>query len=174
MSSYILYFNVQQNPKEYPSHREGSTSSNKTLARQPALRRLHTFRRTLFVFWRTCIPKKWIRTLLNCRTMMTFPPCPHGRARRRCARRRFAARRAASRSPKKPSLKSLESSMSDEQYKNLFGSDSSDVEENSSDEEDVPLRDLKRPRQMSSDEVLQAAGNAHKSLVICSALLRRC
>ena len=87
--------------------------------------------------------------------------------------RAASLRRAHSRT-KKPSLKSLESSMSDEQYKNLFGSDSSDVEENSSDEEDVPLRDLKRPRQMSSDEVMQAAGNAHKSLVICSALLRRC
>ena len=67
---------------------------------------------------------------------------------------------------KKPSLKSVESSMSDEQYRDLFGSDSSDVEDNKSDEEeDVALRDLKRPKLMSSDEVLQAAGNAHKSLV---------
>ena len=68
---------------------------------------------------------------------------------------------------KKPSLKSVESSMSNEQYRNLFGSDSSDVEDNDSgeEEEDVPLRDLKRQKLMSSDEVMQAAGNAHKSLV---------
>jgi hypothetical protein len=67
---------------------------------------------------------------------------------------------------KKPSLKSVESSMSDEQYRDLFGSDSSDVEDNKSDEEeDVPLRDLKRPKRMSSDEVVQVAGNAHKSLM---------
>ena len=75
--------------------------------------------------------------------------------------------RAPSRT-KKPSLKSLESNMSDEHDKNLFGSDSSNVEDeedNSDEEEDVPLRDLKRPKQMSSDEVVQAAGNAHKSLV---------
>lgn len=67
---------------------------------------------------------------------------------------------------KKPSLKLVESRMSNEQYRNLFGSDSSDVEDSEEDEEeDVPLRDLKRPKLMSSDDVMQAAGNAHKSLV---------
>lgn len=67
----------------------------------------------------------------------------------------------------KPSLKSVESSISNEKYRELFGSDSSDVEDNDSgeEEEDVPLRELKRPKLMSSDEVMQAAGNAHKSLV---------
>ena len=93
-----------------------------------------------------------------------FAPMP---ARQGPTKVRAASFRRPQSRIKKPSLKSMESSMSDEQYRNLFGSDSSDVEEdnNSDEEEDVPLRDSKRLKYMSSDDVMQAAGNAHKSLV---------
>ena len=91
-----------------------------------------------------------------------FSPMP---ARQGPKKVRAAALRRGHVRIKKPSLKSVESSISNEQYRNLFGSDSSDVEDNnSSEDEDIPLRDLKRRKLMSSDEVLQAAGNAHKSL----------
>ena len=96
-----------------------------------------------------------------------FAPMPVRQGPKKVRVASFRRAHSAHSRTKKPSLKSLESRMSDEQYRNLFGSDSSDVEDDNSDEEDGSLRDLKRPKHMSSDEVLQAAGkaNAHQSLV---------